>query len=135
VAELEPSVKRWIAERLTRQAEFLGYAMDEPLPVAPLAPEGRFVASGHDVAARIDAFPDLDLRTRGIVPAPDRLYNPRELIVLPREEFEHATRRRGVRALGVRVVSRWSEDRRRTAQKVVHRIRAAFGLRRRPRRL
>jgi Sulfotransferase family len=132
--QLEPDVRAWLGQRLTRQAQLLGYAIDEPMPVEPLADDGSLLASAAAVAARIDRFPELDLRTKGVVPVEDRLYSPRELVLLTRQDWETLTARRGVRGLGVRLVRRLPESRREAAVRIVRGARAAVGLRRRPRR-
>ena len=101
---LPPDHRRWLEERASRQAEFFGYARDEPLAVRPLAAAGGGVVLGSELDARVDAFPDLDLRTRPKPPIYDVAYDPREVVLLTREPFETLNRARGIRALGIRLV-------------------------------
>ena len=71
-----------LTRRFARLGEFWGYDVDEPLALAPLR-EGGLVAGGHDIDARVDRFPALDLRTQGTVPLADRFYDPRAVQVRP----------------------------------------------------
>ncbi len=127
--------QKWLGERLARRAEFFGYAMDEPLPVAPLAASGRVVVLGAEVDARIDAFPDLELRTQPQVPIYEREFDPREVMVITREQFAHLTRPRGLRAVGVRLARRLPMGTRYGLVKLVRNARGALGLRRIPRKV
>jgi hypothetical protein len=127
--------QRWLAERLARRAEFFGYAMDEPLPVAPLASGGRTVVYGAELDERIDAFPDLDLRAQQQVPIYDREYDPREVILITREQFDHLTRPRGLRAVAVRIARKLPMGARYGLVRWVRNVRGALGLRRIPRKV
>ncbi|HEV2812236.1 MAG TPA: sulfotransferase [Solirubrobacteraceae bacterium] len=124
--------QRWIADRLARRAEFFGYAIDEPAPVAPLAEGGGLVVRGEEVERRIEQFPDLDLRTRPQVPIYEREYDPREVMLITREQFALLTRPRGVRGAGAALARRLPDRPRQAAVKAVRGTRAALGLRRRP---
>jgi hypothetical protein len=73
--ELRPA----LARSLGRLGDFFGYAMDDPAALAPLRADGAPLIRGADVEARIDRFPDLDLREPVEVPVPDRLYHPGKL--------------------------------------------------------
>jgi hypothetical protein len=67
-----------LAAEVGRLAEFLGYSVDDPEALAPLAPEGRHLITGAEMDARTDCFADLDLRAPGLVPRYEQLYHPRE---------------------------------------------------------
>jgi len=126
--------QRWLAERAARRAEFFGYGMDEPLPVAPFASAGGFVVYGPEIAERMKAFEDLELHVQRDVPIYDAPFDPRTRIVLTREQFDYVTRPRGVRGAVASVVKRLPTRPRQWAVKAVRSTRAALGLRRRPRR-
>ena len=91
--------------RLGRLGEFLGYSFDDPAALAPLRPAGGHVVGGRAVHRRIDAFPDLDLRTAEAVPPADGFLHPGR--VQPREV------RSGEDALAVKVWRRMPEPLRR----------------------
>jgi hypothetical protein len=65
-----------IEQRLGRLGEFLGYSFEDPGALAQLRPAGGHVVGGRAVHRRIDAFPDLDLRTPGPAPPADRHLHP-----------------------------------------------------------
>ncbi|HEX2086499.1 MAG TPA: sulfotransferase [Solirubrobacteraceae bacterium] len=130
---LRPEHQRWLAERTHRRAEFFGYDMDEPAPVAPMSDSGRPVVYGPEIDRRIDQFEDLDLRTRREIPIYDGFFDPREVILLRREQFEWLTRPRGIRGVGAAIVRRFPDRPRRATVRAVRSTRAALGLRRRPR--
>jgi hypothetical protein len=72
-----PAEKRpLLATRLGRLAAFLGYSMDDPAVLEPLARDGGLLVLGTDVDARIDAFADLDLRAETEAPIAERFYHP-----------------------------------------------------------
>jgi hypothetical protein len=133
--ELREDHRDWLRPRLTRRAEFFGYGFDEAIPVASLSSGGGLVVRGVELDARIEEFADLDLRERPKVPLYDQLHDPREVMILRREDFEQLARRRGLRRLGVALVRRLPRPSRRPMVRVVRKTRAAFGLRRRPKRL
>ena len=68
--------KRLLIERFARLAEFYGYAIDDPAVLAPLGANGSLLAAGAEIDARIEQFPDLDLRTRPEIPLAERFYHP-----------------------------------------------------------
>jgi hypothetical protein len=68
--------KQLLTERFARLAEFYGYAVDDPAVLAPLGENGSPVIAGERIDARIEQFPDLDLRTRPEVPLAERFYHP-----------------------------------------------------------
>ena len=75
--------RRVVGERLGRLGEFFGYSMDDPAALAPLHDRGEsFLWAGREVAARIEAFPDLDVATRMPVPIYERLYHPRHFTMI-----------------------------------------------------
>jgi hypothetical protein len=65
-----PALKR----RLGRLAEFYGYSPDDPAVLEPLA--AGMLIRGTDLDARIDRFPDLDLRAEPEPPIAERFYHP-----------------------------------------------------------
>jgi hypothetical protein len=78
-ADKRPALK----QRLGRLAEFLGYSMDDPAVLEPLARDGGLVVRGTDVDARIDAFADLDLRAETEPPIAERFYHPGKMQLAP----------------------------------------------------
>jgi hypothetical protein len=124
--------QRWLTERLARRAEFFGYAMAEPAPVAPLAASGRAVVYGSELDERIEAFADLDLRTQPQVPIYEREYDPRDVILITREQFRELTERRGLLRVGIWLARRLPMGFRYRLVKIVRGARGALGLRRRP---
>jgi hypothetical protein len=131
---LRPEHRRWLEQRVSRQAEFFGYAMDRPVAVRSLAAGGPLVL-GSELDGRMDQFGDLDLRRRSKPPIYDVHYDPHEVILITREQLETLTRRRGLRALGIRLVRPLPRPVRQAAVRIVRRTRSALGLRRRPRRV
>jgi sulfotransferase family protein len=123
----------WLVPRLGERARFFGYDIEQPGVAAPLSAGGASVVLGSEIDARIDEHPDLDLRTRPLAPIYDELYDPHEFMMLRREQFEHLTRPRGIRGVGVAIVKRFPLGLREVLIKLVRRTRAALGLRRRPR--
>ena len=136
-SELPRPQQKWLTERLARRAEFFGYAMDAPLPVAPMAAGGGAIVRGSELDARIDEFPDLAeaLRTQQQVPIYDKDYDPRDVMVITREQFAYLTRPRGLRALGVRIARKLPMGTRYGLVKLVRNARGALGLRRIPRKV
>jgi hypothetical protein len=132
---LPPDYRGWLEQRVTRQAEFFGYAMDRPTAVGPLAADGGALVMGTELDRRVDEFTDLDLRTRPKPPIYDLHYDPRELILLTREQFETLTRPRGLRSLGMRLLRPLPLPVRLAAVRLVRGTRATLGMRRRPRKI
>jgi hypothetical protein len=81
-----------LRRRLTRLGELYGYDIDDPAALAPLR-EGALIAGGEDLEARIDAFPELDVRRRRTVPVADRFYDPRKTKVRSVEALAELERR------------------------------------------
>jgi hypothetical protein len=77
-----PTLKK-VDRRLGRLGRFYGYSMTDPAALEPLRPDGAPLIGGADIDARIDAFPDLDLRTQVEVPSAERFYHPARLRVTP----------------------------------------------------
>jgi hypothetical protein len=69
-----------LRRRLSRLGAFYGYEIDDPVALEPLR-EGALLAGGRDLDARIERFPELDLRGRRAVPVADRFYDPRKMKV------------------------------------------------------
>jgi hypothetical protein len=136
-SELPRPQQKWLTERLARRAEFFGYAMDEPAPVAPMSAGGGAIVRGTELDARIAEFADLEeaLRTQQQVPIYDREYDPRDVMVITREQFAYLTRPRGVRAAGVWLARKLPMGARYGLVKFVRNARGALGLRRIPRKV
>ena len=133
-AAMKDDHRRWLSERLARLAAFYGYVLDDPDALARVAASESALFHGSDVAARIDAFPELELRAGGTSGLYDEPYDPREVMVLRRTEFAWITRPRGVRRAAIGVVRVLPSERaRKAAIKSVRRVRGAFGLTRRRR--
>jgi hypothetical protein len=64
---------------LARLAEFWGYDTADPAVLAPLAGNGSLVIPGAAVDARIEAFADLDLRSKGEPALAERMFDPRRI--------------------------------------------------------
>jgi sulfotransferase family protein len=69
-----------LRRRTARLGEFYGYEVDDPAVLAPLG-DGRMVALGHDIDARVAQFEDLNLREPLTPPVADRFYDPRKIKV------------------------------------------------------
>ena len=65
-----------LARRLGRLGEFYGYSMDDPAVLGSLSADGTLLIRGTDIDARIDEFPDLDLRAEPEPPLAERFYHP-----------------------------------------------------------
>jgi hypothetical protein len=81
-AELPEPDQRYVAQRLSRLAEFYGYSMEEPGALAPLSETGSLLFGGREVARRIDSFADLDLQTRMPVPLNEFRYDPKKFAMV-----------------------------------------------------
>jgi hypothetical protein len=68
--------RRSLAARMGRLAEFFGYDMDDPAVLAALRPDGGLLIGGADIDARMDAYPDLNLRERAEPGLAERQYHP-----------------------------------------------------------
>ncbi len=87
VGRLEPVKRERLAARVGRLAAFYGYRMEDPAVLEPLAGDGRAVARGDEIAARMAVFADLGLRRRPVPPVYEQLPDPRGLMVVPVERF------------------------------------------------
>jgi len=87
---LDARTQERLGRRLGRVGEFFGYAMDDPAVLEPLA-DGSLLARGPDMDARIERFPDLDVRTQMPIPKYERFYHPREFTLADRPERKPAT--------------------------------------------
>ena len=133
-ATMHDEHRRWLSERLARLADFYGYALDDPDALAPVAAGESALFRGADVDARIEAFPELELRAGGTRGPYDAPYDPRELMVLRRGEYAWITRPRGIRRAAITLVRRLpSAGARKAIIKGVRRARGAIGLTRRHR--
>ena len=126
--QLNRKQKRHIFRRHAELARFFGYDVRDPATLEPLAGEGRLVATGAEVAARMDRFAELDLREPGPTTVYEEPYDPRKLLILRREEHAELVRR--ARASGAPSGGRLPEARRavgRRARRVVRRVRRRTG--------
>ena len=65
---------RSLAKRLGRLSEFYGYDMKDPAVLAPVG--AKLIITGEEIDARIDAFPDLNLRDKAEPGLAERHYHP-----------------------------------------------------------
>jgi hypothetical protein len=68
--------RRSLAARMGRLSEFYGYDMDDPAVLAPLRDDGRLLIRGSDIAARMEAYPDLELEEKAEPGLAERHYHP-----------------------------------------------------------
>jgi hypothetical protein len=68
--------RRSLTARLGRLSEFFGYDTEDPAVLAPLRADGALLIHGADVAARMEAFPDLELETKAEPGLAERQYHP-----------------------------------------------------------
>jgi len=125
---MHPFDRRFVGSELGRLGEFYGYSMDDPTAVAPLGAAGSLLFGGPEVAARVDGFPELDIRTRMPVPYAEQYYQPWrfDLADAPEEEPQLTalpTMRRGARPL----LRRLPGPAVRAARRAVHRFERARG--------
>jgi hypothetical protein len=72
-----------LAETLDGLTRFLGYAIDDPAALRPLNDRGSLLLGGHEVDARIDRFPEIDIRAEIEPPPKERPYDPRRYMLAP----------------------------------------------------
>lgn len=89
---MEPRHRAVLRRRLTRLGSFYGYDIDDPVALTPLR-EGSLLAGGQDLDARIERFPELELRRQRAVPVADRFYDPRKAKVRSVEALAKLERR------------------------------------------
>jgi hypothetical protein len=65
-----------LAARMGRLSEFYGYDMNDPAVLAPLSANGGLLFHGPDVAARMQAFPDLRLDEKAEPGLAERHFHP-----------------------------------------------------------
>ena len=129
---LGPKHQTWVAERLGRTGEFLGYAADRSDP-EPLV-DGRSIVLGSALERRMAQFADVDLRTAREIPRYDQPLDPHKFLMLGLDQYAELTRPRGLRALGVRLTRALPRGRRKPVIRAVRATRARLGLRRKPKR-
>jgi hypothetical protein len=76
---LDEPQRRKVARRLGRLGEFFGYSMADPAALEPVGAGGSPLMRGEEIDARIDRFPDLDLRTQMPVPQAEKFYRPHDV--------------------------------------------------------
>jgi hypothetical protein len=124
--------KKWLAPRVEQRAEFFGYSMDHPEPVAPFAASGKLIVLGSELDERIERYPELELRDPREPPLTDAFYDPQHVMMLTRADYEQLIERRGARGVGVRLARRLPPGPRARVIRAVRGARAALGLRRQP---
>jgi hypothetical protein len=62
--------------RLGRLSEFFGYDTEDPAVLAPLREDGKLLIQGADVAARMQAYADLELQKKAEPGLAERHYHP-----------------------------------------------------------
>jgi hypothetical protein len=107
-----------LRRRLTRLGELYGYDIDDPAVLSPLR-EGALIAGGEDIDARIDLYPELELRRQRNVPVADRFYDPRKSKVRSLEALAELERREAPSLPRQAVLAVW----RRTPPRVRKRVR------------
>jgi hypothetical protein len=73
---MSESHRRQLTARLGRLSEFFGYDTEDPAVLAPLRDDDSLLIHGADVAARIEAYPDLGLEERLEPMLAERHYHP-----------------------------------------------------------
>jgi Sulfotransferase family len=73
---MAPHHRQALSTELGRLAEFFGYDVKDPAVLAPLHDDGRVLILGTDIDARVERFPDLDLRTKLEPNLAERHYHP-----------------------------------------------------------
>jgi hypothetical protein len=91
---MEPRHRNVLRRRCGRLGAFYGYEIDDPVGLAPLR-DGSLLADGRDLDARIERFPELELRRQRAVPVADRFYDPRKSKVRSVEALAAMERREG----------------------------------------
>jgi hypothetical protein len=85
--------QRAVTRRLGPLARFWGYDAEDPAVLDPLHDGDTLLTPGPALAARIDRFPDLDIR-RPLKPPPiDELMDPRYYMPVTRERFVEIKKR------------------------------------------
>jgi hypothetical protein len=79
---VDQKVLPFITRTLQGVADFFGYSFEDPTALEPLTGGGSLLFAGEDVRARIDRFPELELRERGETPIHERLYHPRDVLLV-----------------------------------------------------
>lgn len=87
---LGPGRQERAQERFGRLVEFLGYSMTDPAVLEPINDRGGVLTGGAEIQARMQAFPDLDLMTRGEIPRFEHYYHPRTWTLEPPGALEQA---------------------------------------------
>ncbi len=85
-----PGRQRRLHAQFGRLVEFLGYSLFDPAVLEPLNERGAVLTSGEEIRARMSAYGDLDLATRGVVPRFEHYYHPRMWTLEVPEALRHA---------------------------------------------
>ena len=80
---MTPAHRKDLEDKLGRLAAFFGYSMHDPAVLEPLRPGGRLLVRGRHIAARMDGYPDLDLRAEPDRPLAERPWHPGRMQLHP----------------------------------------------------
>jgi hypothetical protein len=73
----------FISRTLANVAAYFGYSFEDPALLEPLSPTGSLLFGGQEARDRIDRFPEMELMSRADPPIHERLYHPRDVMVVP----------------------------------------------------
>jgi protein-tyrosine sulfotransferase len=72
----------FISRVLAGITAYWGYSFEDPARLEPLSDDGRLLFGGPAAKERLARFPELKLEERGLVPAYELLYHPRDVMLL-----------------------------------------------------
>jgi hypothetical protein len=81
--ELTEGERNWTVRKLRGIGAFFGYSFEDLTAREQLSPTGSLLFGGEEVRERIKRFEDLNIEERGEAPVSERLFHPRELVVIP----------------------------------------------------
>jgi hypothetical protein len=81
--KLTEGERKWTVQRLRGIGSFFGYSFQDLTAREQLSDSGSLLFGGEEVRARLERFPQLNIQERGSVPVAERLFHPRELMVIP----------------------------------------------------
>ena len=81
--ELPEHELRYLNRRLRYLARLWGYSFTDPAELEQITQDGSYLFRGADAKIRAELYPDMKVMERPDVPAPERLYHPRELLLMP----------------------------------------------------
>ena len=126
--------RAWLEVRGVRMSRLYGYSNTDAAVLEPLGAPDRMLIHGADLARRIHADPELELDVdeEPWLSPYERLYDPKDLVIVERTTWNEAVEPRGVRAVLVRSVKRLPEGPRKKVLRTSGRVRRALGRQRRP---